>query len=102
MAGCGCTGSTNSGQTRIEAQSRGRVTNPRATERLMRYWTTGPGAAKIGWGRPCDFCSCLRQLRRYVPRRMLKGLCANLHRRALGIWPGQHTRSRDRGSGCPC
>jgi hypothetical protein len=27
-------------------------TNPAATERLMRYWSEGEGAAKIQWGRP--------------------------------------------------
>lgn len=97
--GCGCGGG---GKTDIEMQSPGEVRNPVGTERLMRYWTTGPGRAKIGWGKPCDFCSCLRQLRKYVPRRMLKGLCANLHKRALGVWPGQHTVDRDKGAGCPC
>lgn len=82
--------------------SPGEVTNPAGTERLKRYWTTGPGAAKIGWGKPCDFCSCLRQLRKYVPRRMLKGLCANLHHRALGMWPGQHTIDKNKAHDCPC
>lgn len=94
---CGC-----GGKTREAFQSPGEVTNPVGTERLMRYWTRGPGAAKIGWGKPCDFCSCLRQLRKYVPARMLKGLCANLHHRALGEWPGEHTVGRDKDRDCPC
>ena len=92
---CGCTGDE---RTELAV---GEVRNPSGTERLMRYWTTGPGAVKIGWGKPCDFCSCLRQLRKHVPRRMLKGLCANLHKRALGQWPGEHTVGRDKGR-CPC
>src|SRR5690606_18057447 len=34
--------------------------------RLRRYWTRGPGAAKIRWGAPGDFKRCVRQLRKYV------------------------------------
>lgn len=93
---CGCGGG------RAEFVSPGEVKNPVGTQRLMEYWSHGPGAAKIGWGKPCDFCSCLRHLRKYVPKRMLKGLCANLHKRALGLWPGQEHRGRDKGHGCPC
>lgn len=66
--------------------------------RLIRYWTRGEGAAKIGWGKPCDFCSCLTQLAKYVPQRQLKGFCAKLHKRATGSWPGPRT-DKDR---CPC
>lgn len=66
--------------------------------KLIRYWTRGEGAAKIGWGKPCDFCSCLNQLRKYVPTAQLKGFCARLHRRATGSWPGP----RGSGKGCPC
>lgn len=36
----------------------GREATPKdaaATERLMRYWAEGPGAAKIQWGVPGDF-----------------------------------------------
>lgn len=36
----------------------GREASPQdvaATERLMRYWAEGPGAAKIQWGVPGDF-----------------------------------------------
>lgn len=94
--------STDADRGREEFVSPGQAKNPVSTERLMRYWTSGPGAAKIGWGKACDFCSCLRHLRKYVPARMLKGLCANLHHRALGQWPGQEQRGRDRSSGCPC
>lgn len=57
------------------------------TEKLMRYWTTGVGAAKIRWGVPGDFDRCVHHLRKYFPQDP-KGLCANLHHRATGGWPG--------------
>lgn len=69
----------------------GWITHPRATQRITNYWVRGPGAAKIGWGAPNDFYRCRRQLSKYVQNpKWLDGLCANLHKRALGIWPGEH------------
>lgn len=61
----------------------------KATQRLMEYWAHGPGAAKIAWGTPHDFARCQRELKKHVPNHMVDGLCANLHKRALGVWPGQ-------------
>ncbi len=70
----------------------GWLTNPRETQRLRTYWTRGKGAAKIRWGQPGDFNRCRRQLAKYVPNpQYLAGTCANLHRVALGLWPGQET-----------
>lgn len=60
-----------------------------STERLMRYWAHGEGAAKIRWGEKDDFYRCEAHLGKYVASEQLKGLCANLHHRALGVWPGQ-------------
>lgn len=81
----------------------GTVKNPKSTQKLMEYWAHGKGAAKIKWGAPCDFCRCLTHLGKYVHRPdYLKGLCANLHHRALGVWPGHEHRGRDKGHGCPC
>lgn len=69
----------------------GWVTNPQATARIRRYWVRGKGAAKIRWGAPGDFNRCRRQLAKYVQNpEWLAGLCANMHKEALGIWPGQH------------
>lgn len=69
----------------------GWVTNPKETQRLRTYWTRGKGAAKIRWGEPGDFNRCRRQLAKYVPNpHYLAGTCANLHKVAMGIWPGQH------------
>ena len=69
----------------------GWITNPKETQRLRTYWTRGKGAAKIRWGQPGDFNRCRRQLAKYVPNpHYLAGTCANLHKVAMGIWPGQH------------
>lgn len=68
----------------------GWLTNPRATARIRRYWVRGKGAAKIRWGAPGDFNRCRRQLAKYVSPVFLAGTCANLHKEALGTWPGRH------------
>lgn len=60
-----------------------------STERLMRYWAEGPGAVKIRWGQPGDFNRCVVQLSKHVGPGIVKGLCSNLHQRALGVRPGQ-------------
>jgi hypothetical protein len=59
-----------------------------STEKLMRYWSEGPGAAKIGWSTPGDFDRCRVELGKYVGPAIVDGLCANLHHRATGAWPG--------------
>lgn len=68
----------------------GWVTNPKETQQLRRYWTKGEGAAKIRWGQPGDFNRCRAQLAKYVTNPdWLAGTCANMHKVALGVWPGQ-------------
>lgn len=75
----------------------GWITNPVATARIRRYWTKGKGAAKIKWGAPGDFNRCRRQLAKYVKRPdWLAGLCANMHKEALGVWPGREGGGRGR------
>lgn len=70
----------------------GWITEPKPTKRITSYWVDGRGAAKIRWGQGGDFNRCRRQLAKYVKNPdWLAGLCANLHHRALGIWPGQHS-----------
>lgn len=61
----------------------------RVPENLAEYWTVGEGAAKIRWGAPGDFNRCREQLAKYVSPGQLSGMCANLHHRALGVWPGR-------------
>ena len=68
----------------------GWVTDPKPTHRITSYWVDGRGAAKIRWGVPGDFNRCRAQLGKYVQNpAWLAGLCANLHYRALGVWPGK-------------
>jgi hypothetical protein len=59
-----------------------------STERLMRYWTTGPGGSQIVWGTKDDFYRCEALLGKYVSPEEVKGLCSNLHERATGFRPG--------------
>lgn len=59
-----------------------------STQRLMEYWAHGEGALKIQWGKPGDYDRCLVELGRHVKPEILHGLCANLHHRATGAWPG--------------
>ena len=57
-------------------------------ETLRKYWSVGgAGGVKIAWGTPGDFTRCVTNLTPYVGTRA-KGLCANLHRRNTGMWPG--------------
>lgn len=72
--------------------SPGKVKNPVATERLMRYWTRGAGAVKIGWGTDGSMRRCIFLLRKYFPKNP-GGLCANLHHRATGEWPTEHGKA---------
>lgn len=68
----------------------GWITHPTDTQRLRTYWTRGEGAAKIRWGQPGDFNRCRNQLRKYITNpHYLAGTCANMHKVALGVWPGQ-------------
>jgi hypothetical protein len=67
----------------------GWITDPKPTSQLRRYWTKEEGAIKIGWGVPGDFNRCRAQLGKYVEPQYLAGTCANLHKEALGVWPGQ-------------
>ena len=74
----------------------GWITHPKATARIREYWVRGEGALKIRWGQPGDFNRCRKQLAKYVKNPdWLAGLCANMHKEALGIWPGQHHSVED-------
>lgn len=73
----------------------GWITNPEDTARIRRYWVRGKGAAKIKWGVPGDFNRCRAQLGKYVQRPdWLAGLCANMHKEAIGVWPGREGGDR--------
>ena len=73
----------------------GWITDPHPTKHITSYWVDGRGALKIKWGAPGDFNRCRRQLVKYVQNpEWLAGLCANLHYRALGVWPGREGGGR--------
>lgn len=68
----------------------GWLTDPIPTSRIRRYWVHGKGAAKIRWGVPGDFNRCRKQLAKYIHNpAWLAGTCANMHKEALGFWPGR-------------
>lgn len=62
---------------------------------LIKYWTAGPGAAKIAWNTPGDFMRCVAAIQAEVSEdgpplsdHVVKGLCATLHKMATGGSPG--------------
>lgn len=61
-------------------------------ETLRRYWTSGPGAAKIRWGQPGDFMRCVRAVSRFMGSRA-RGYCALRHKAATGMWTSQHAKA---------
>lgn len=63
--------------------------------KLFRYWTTGKGGRlRIRWGTDGSFGRCVKLLAKHVPPRYsVKGLCANLHKRATGEWPTEHGKA---------
>jgi hypothetical protein len=61
--------------------------NRGGAEKLRKYWTKGPGAAKIRWGTPGDWTRCVRQLGKYLGPRA-KGYCALRHKEMTGMWTG--------------
>jgi hypothetical protein len=58
---------------------------------LIDYWTHGEGGQEIRWGVPGDFdrCVSLVTVKAHGKVPDVKGYCANLHHKALGVWPGR-------------
>lgn len=61
-----------------------------ATNRLKRYWSHGPGAAKIQPELPGAFRRCQVELGRHLPAGIVDGYCARVIHDATGTWPGAH------------
>lgn len=59
---------------------------------LRNYWVRGKGAAKIRWNTPGDWTRCVAQLGKYV--KDPKGLCAEYHKQATGMWTGDKRHRR--------
>lgn len=91
-----------SGATQFK-RGAGWVTNPDDTKRLHDYWTKPgePGYVKIGWGTGGDFNRCRvlvgEKIAENSPEdmRFINQICAQWHKDALGIWPGEHKASLD-------
>ena len=102
LADCGCADSEEDAEAVVAAafapgtkDGPGWITHPIPTSRIRRYWVSGEGAAKIAWGTPGDFNRCRAQLVKYVQNpEWLAGLCANMHKEAIGVWPGQEGGDR--------
>lgn len=56
----------------------------------LRAWAINPaeGGKLFQWGTPGDFKRCQDFYRGKVPKLMLDGWCANLHKLATGATPG--------------
>ncbi len=78
----------------LDEKAGGLDRNRGGAEKLRRYWTTGPGGAKIGWGASGDFTRCVTQLSKYLGPRA-KGYCALRHKEMNGYWPGDRRNKSD-------
>lgn len=67
-----------------------------ATQRLLKYWAHGAGAAKIQPGTPGAFRRCQAELGKYIQGRQLDGFCARVIHEATGEWPGRHNDGKDK------
>ena len=78
----------------LDSKAGGLDRNRGGAEKLRRYWTTGPGGAKIGWGTSGDWTRCVSELSKYLGPRA-KGYCALRHKEMNGIWPGDQANKSD-------
>lgn len=85
----------------------GQARHPAATDRILRYWASGPGAIKIRWGTPGDHSRCVRLIQEEItshgraplPDHEIHGLCANLQKRATGSAHDSFDNQNRHGSG---
>jgi hypothetical protein len=62
----------------------------RMPPQLRESYLHGKAAAKILWGTPGDFARCEAEATHHgIPKRMRAGMCATLHKEALGVAPGK-------------
>lgn len=77
-----------------DSKAGGADRNSGNAEKLRRYWTTGPGGAKIGWGASGDWTRCVSHLSKYLGPRA-KGYCALRHKEMNGFYPGDNANKSD-------
>lgn len=76
----------------VVADTGGQARHPGATEKIMRYWAFGEGAAKIGWKTEGDHSRCVQLIQEAIvndgrpplPDHEIHGLCTNLEQLATG------------------
>lgn len=72
------------------------------TERLKKFWDEG-GHGRVEWKTPGDFDQCVTAMetatKGKLPDGEIKGFCANRHKEATGVWPGQEDGGRNRNNG---
>jgi len=65
----------------------------KGNQEALDHWATetAGGEAHLAWGTAGDFdrCVAFHKEKAGLSDRVAKGHCANLHHRALGVWPGQ-------------
>jgi 8-oxo-dGTP pyrophosphatase MutT (NUDIX family) len=75
---------------RLAAEIESKVMSPDpAAARLREYWAHGAGRRKWRPGSPGDFKRLKRLVARHIPKHMLNGWVANVHKLATGEWPGR-------------
>jgi hypothetical protein len=57
-------------------------------KQLERSYLSGKVAPRIRWGTPGDFTRCTKQAAKHGIGGKSNGMCAKLHKRATGMWPG--------------
>jgi len=67
-------------------------------EKLRRYWTVGPGGAKIRWGTGGDWYRCVKHLSKYLGPRA-KGYCQLRHKEMVGMYTSTHAKMVRSGKG---
>lgn len=56
--------------------------------RLKRYQTVGPGAARIRWGTEGDWTRCHVEMLKHVDDASARRMCSQWHHDMTGEWPG--------------
>lgn len=69
-----------------------------STERLMRWWSEGPGLA-LWADTPHPWTTLRDELLKYVSPAIANGLASNIFHRAKGYWPGQREGKNPVGPG---
>ncbi|WP_018219119.1 hypothetical protein [Salinispora vitiensis] len=63
---------------------------------ILKYWTRGKGAIKIGYGTPGAFDRGVAAITEAtggrLPPHVVRGMVANLIKRVTGRWPGRRSR----------